>query len=70
MNKNNKNVEVDNTDKKLHISDVISRLSNLKRYECDIEIDEYEGGGFLTTKMSKCGKFVKWEDIQKLLNDL
>jgi hypothetical protein len=29
MNKDNKNENVDNTDKKLHISDVIPRFSNL-----------------------------------------
>ena len=30
MNKDNKNTELDNTDKKLHISDVISSSKNYK----------------------------------------
>jgi hypothetical protein len=30
MNKNNKNTELDNTDKKLHISDVIGSVNSLK----------------------------------------
>ena len=70
MNKDNKSTDLDNTDKKLHISDVISRLSNLDRYECDIEIDDDEGSGFLTTQKNKNGKFVKWVDIKNILNDL
>lgn len=70
MHKDNKSTEVENTDKKLHISDVISRLSKLDRYNCDIEIDDEESSGFLTTEKNKNGKFVKWVDIQNILNDL
>jgi len=38
MNKDNKNTELDNTDKKLHISDVMCRYisEEIKRHDCYI----------------------------------
>jgi hypothetical protein len=32
MNKDNKNIELDNTDKKLHISDVMGSLSRFEKF--------------------------------------
>ena len=68
MNKEEQNL--DKSNEKLHISHVISRLSKLDRYNFDIELDDVEGSGFLTTQKTKNGKFVKWDDIQNILNDL
>jgi hypothetical protein len=68
MNKEEQNL--DGSNEKLHISSVISRLSKLDRYNFDIELDDVEGSGFLTTQKTKNGKFVKWVDIQNILNDL
>ncbi len=54
----------------LPIADVISRLSKLNRYNCNIQIDDDDSGGFLITEKATDGNYVKWSDIQKLLNDL
>ena len=70
--KEDKNLEqnLDNSNKKLHISDVISRLSKLNRYDCDTDFDEDGETCNLTTQLSKTGRFVRWSDIECLLNDL
>ena len=71
MNKDNKNTELDNTDKKLHISDVISRLSNLDR----LKIHELHTRGQWSYEgcsgeyVDKNGVYVRWKDIESLLNE-
>ena len=58
MNKDNKNTEVDNTDKKLHISDVISSSSCCNKVD-NIEITLENNSGLygtlgVTKKIFKC----------------
>ena len=48
---------------------VVSRLSKLNRYDCDTDFDEEEETCNLTIQQLKTGRFVKWSDIQDLLND-
>jgi len=62
--------ELNESSENLNISDVISRLLKLNRYDCDIDIDEVEETCHLITQSSKTGRFVKWSDIEGLLNDL
>jgi hypothetical protein len=69
-NLNNTDKTSENAQKELRISDVISRLLKLNRYDCDIDIDEVEETCHLITQSSKTGRFVKWSDIEGLLNDL
>ena len=52
----------------LNISDVISRLSSLNRYKFIVNYDA--DNATLSDKKDKNGDYVKWEDIQKILNDL
>ena len=40
MNKDNKNKELDNTDKKLHISDVMKRISELENEYVNLPKDK------------------------------
>ena len=47
--------------------EIIEKLSNLKRYTCDIEINDDDNAGYLTIKEQKSGEFVKWSDIKKIL---
>ena len=56
------------SDENLNISDVISRLSNLSRYNFIVNYDA--DNATLSDKKDKDGDYVKWEDIQKILNDL
>ena len=46
-----------------------SLLSVLRRYDCDIEIDESEDCGYLVIEPKETGEFVKWEDVKKLLTE-
>jgi hypothetical protein len=57
-----------NTDKNLNISDVISRLYDLNRYNFVVDYDADHAT--LKDKKDNRGNYVKWEDIQNILNDL
>jgi hypothetical protein len=72
MNKDNKSTELDNKDKKLHISDVISRLINDASTKYNKNFDEIHLS--ITTKntlkiwIPECGEYYKVEEVN--LNDL
>ena len=79
MNKDNRNTEVENTDKKLHISDVITRSSFLDRTwilngEGEISSIEFEDEGivlynFMTWNWDKLPKDIS-QKIVDVLNGL
>jgi hypothetical protein len=72
MNTENKSTELDNKDKKLHISDVISRLINDASTKYNKNFDEIHLS--ITTKntlkiwIPECGEYYKVEEVN--LNDL
>ncbi len=70
MNKDNKSTEVYNTDKKLHISDVISRLSNLETYYMDIVDKSDLDGPEVKGRKSTYGSWVRLDDVRKLIDEL
>jgi hypothetical protein len=51
---------------------LIDKLDNLPRYDIEEESEEDGNGGiynfFLVTENDE-GEFVKWEDIEKLINE-
>ena len=49
---------------------LIKYQQDTKNRQNSIEIDEDNDVGFLTTQKSKTGNFVRWSDIQEILNDL
>ena len=59
MNKDNKNIEVDNTDKKLHISDVMKRIENL--------IDEYKQAKI---DITKCDNSFDYDNLERRIKSL
>lgn len=64
MNKDNKNTELDNTDKKLHISDVMnSILVEMLNEMYDIGIEE--GGNIFYNTECSCGKDDRYEIVGK-----
>ena len=69
MDKDNKNTEVDNTDKKLHISNVISRLSNLDTYYMEIVDKSDLDGPEVKGRKSSYGSWVRLDDIRKLIEE-
>jgi hypothetical protein len=70
MNIDNKNTEVNNTDKKLHISDVISRLSNLETYYMDIVDKSDLDGPEVKGRKSTYGSWVRLDDVRKIIDEL
>ena len=68
MNKDNKNIEVDNTDKKLHISDVRERLINY----INTRINYFSGGDEMKSMNESIRDeiFVKeLEKMKKIINN-
>jgi hypothetical protein len=74
MDKDNNNTELNDTDKKLHISVVIQRLSDLERVQI------YGFGGYdedypnspnieKDIKQTK-GRYVRYKDIKRLIEEL
>jgi len=59
MNKDNKNSEVENTDKKLHISDVMKRIEEL--------IDEYKQAKI---NISKCNDSFDYDNLDRRIKSL
>jgi hypothetical protein len=59
MNKDNKNTEVDNTDKKLHISDVMKRIDEL--------IDEYKQAKI---NIDTCTDDFEWNNLDRRISHL
>jgi hypothetical protein len=48
---------------------IIDQLSKLKRYNCDVEVDfDDEETVNVVVVPNKNGEFVKWSDIQLILN--
>lgn len=70
MKEVNKNTEVNDTDKKLHISDVISRLSNLETYYMDIVDKSDLDGPEVKGRRSTYGSWIRLDDVRKLINEL
>lgn len=69
MNKDKNNEELDNTDKKLHISDVISRLSNLDTYYMEIVDGSDIDGPEVKGRKTQFGSWVRLDDIRKLIQE-
>lgn len=69
MDKDNKNTKVDNTDKKLHISNVISRLSNLDTYYMEIVDGSDIDGPEVKGRKTQFGSWVRLDDIRKLIEE-
>jgi len=44
-------------------------ISKTPRFDCDVEIEEGDSG-FLVTKPSKTGRFIKSNDVEKVLKNL
>jgi ABC-type uncharacterized transport system ATPase component len=68
MNKDKKNTEVDNTDKKLHISDVRQRLIN----HIETRINYFSGGEEMKSiSESISDSFIvrELESLKKIIND-
>ncbi len=59
MNTENKSTEVDNTDKKLHISDVMKRIEEL--------IDEYKQAKI---NISKCNDSFDYDNLDRRIKSL
>jgi hypothetical protein len=59
MDKDNKNTELDNTDKKLHISDVISRIDELMEEHKQIPL-----------KMKNCKSSFEYDNLDRRLRSL
>jgi hypothetical protein len=59
MNKDNKNTEVNDTDKKLHISDVMKRIEEL--------IDEYKQAKI---NISKCNDSFDYDNLDRRIKSL
>ena len=70
MEEINKNTELDNKDKKLHISDVISRLYNLETYYMDIVDKSDLDGPEVKGRKSTYGSWVRLDDVRKLIDEL
>ena len=64
MNKDNKNTEVDNTDKKLHISDVMFSIFTLEELETIIKHRQFRG--MKTLQMSKD----KQDEFREIINKI
>ena len=67
MGKDNKNTEVDNTDKKLHISDVSDSIQErIKRHEQDIKncLDTIKQHGDWTKKIKQMTELIENSEIR------
>ena len=64
MEKDNKNTEVDNTDKKLHISDVMFSIFTLEELETIIKHRQFRG--MKTLQMSKD----KQDEFREIINKI
>lgn len=74
MAKDNKNTDVDNLNKKLHISDVIKRLSKLNRvgiYGFGGEDEDYPKSANIEKDVKQIdGRYVRYKDIKKLIDEI
>jgi len=74
MEEVNKDTEFDNIDKKLNISDVIQRLSNMDRvqiYGFGGVDENYPNSPDIEKDIKQTnGRYVKYEDIKKLIGEL
>jgi predicted RNase H-like nuclease (RuvC/YqgF family) len=74
MNKNNKSIEVDNADKKLHISDVSDSYENRQKEieTCEIKLSKLKSEWRLMTKNDFSYKTKRQEiiDLEKHISDM
>lgn len=70
MEDNNKEQKSVESNEKLHISDVISRLSNLDTYYMEIVDGSDIDGPEVKGRKTQFGSWVRLDDVRKLIEEL